>query len=385
MNLKMTCVLLAALAMLGGASGRIEESQENRTIRDQIAHQITRITRADGPRYARSVRAPDGPIYVLGPLKTIDGGKSLVASGESDPPWGTALRESAMNSLLVRDNQFLAIRNKVVCATGGDCVGKMWHSEDGLRVIREGDTHVLIPEAGNVDNGGPEEWAGLFFHRSILEMPDGSLLAAMYGNFEQDTITPTNPRSKSETKYKLRAFVVTSTDNGKTWRYLATIAAPQAGVVDDTEGFNEWSMVRLKGGHLLAIIRTGHYTAMVASWSNDEGKTWSAPWAPPRLGPGVDPHLLKLRDGRLALAYGEIVQPSGPREQYWRDYATKGDHRRRCCLAICPDGMGQNWIASTVADYAPRSAYSTIFEIEPNVLVYQADLEVWRIELAGSK
>ena len=376
---------LVCLAMLGGAIGSSAEIQEHRPIRDQTAGQITRITPADGPRYARSVRAPDGAIYILGPLKTIDGGKSLVASEESDPPWGTALRESAMNSLLVRDNEFLAIRNKVTCATGGDCVGKLWHSEDGCRTIREGDTHVLIPEAGKVDNGGPGEWAGLFFHRSILEMPGGSLLAAMYGNFEQDTITPTNPRSKSETKYKLRAFVVRSVDNGKTWRYLATIATPQAGVVDDTEGFNEWSMVKLEDGRLLAVIRTGHYTPMVASWSSDEGKTWSPPSMPRGLGPGADPHLLKLRDGRLALAYGEIVQPSGPKEQYWKDYATKGDHRRRCRLAICPDGMGQNWTASTVADYAPRSAYSTIFEVEPNVLVYQADLEVWRIELARRK
>ena len=59
-----------------------------------------------------------------------------------------------------------------------------------------------------------------FFHRRILEAQDGSLLAAMYGNFEQDTIVPTNPRSKSETKYKARAFVVRSTDSGLTWRYL---------------------------------------------------------------------------------------------------------------------------------------------------------------------
>jgi hypothetical protein len=216
-------------------------------------------------------------------------------------------------------------------------------------------------------------------------MPDGALLAAMYGNFEQDTITPTNPRSKSETKYKLRAFVLRSIDDGRTWRYLATVAAPQAGVVDDTEGFNEWSMVRLDDGRLLGIIRTGHYTPMVACWSSDGGKTWTSPRTPQGLGPGADPCLLKLRDGRLALAYGEIVQPSEPKELYWKEYAARGDHRRKCCLAINADGKGEEWIVSTVADYAPRSAYPTIFEVEPNVLVYQADLGVWRIELAGRR
>ena len=84
----------------------------------------------------------------------------------------------------------------------------MWRSTDDLKTLQQGDTVLVIPEAGKVDNGNAKEWVGLFFHRRIVEMPDGSLLAAMYGNFEQDTIVPTNPRSKSETKYKARTFVV---------------------------------------------------------------------------------------------------------------------------------------------------------------------------------
>ena len=124
---------------------------------------------------------------------------------------------------------------------------------------------------------GAGEWVGLVFHRGIVDLRDGSLLAAMYGNFEHDTITPTNPRSKLESKYKLRAFTVRSTDQGLTWRYVSTVVAPDPKVVDDSEGFNEWSIVRLADGQLLGIIRTGHYTPLVASWSSDEGKRGRCP------------------------------------------------------------------------------------------------------------
>lgn len=339
-----------------------------------------KVAKADGPRYARSFRAADGTIYLLGPLKTKDAGKKLVLCNPADPPWGTLLNEGAMNTFSSQKGLFFALKNKVVCAPGGQCKGKMWRSSDGLKTFQEAETRVVIPEAGTVDNGKPEEWAGLVFHRAVVELRDGSLLAAMYGNFEQDTTPPTNPRSKIETKYKLRAFVVRSTDQGQTWRYLSTVVAPDPTVVDDSEGFNEWSIVRLADGRLLGIIRTGHYTPFVASWSGDEGKTWTKPVTPAGLGPGCDPWVIRLSDGRLALAHGELPQPEGSREAYWKNYSIGAD-ARRCVLAIDADGSGRNWVSYTVADYAPASAYPTIFEVEPNTIVYQADMNVWRVEL----
>lgn len=343
-----------------------------------------KVVKAAEPRpynYARSFRATDGTIYLLGPFKTIDGGRKLELCTLADPHWGTLLNEGEMNTFFSRQGLFLALRNKVVCAPGGQCTGTMWRSSDDLKTFQQTAITVVIPEAGKVDNGKPEEWVGLFFHRAIVELRDGALLAAMYGNFEHDTITPTNPRSKSESKYKLRAFVVRSTDQGKTWRYLSTVAAPDPAVVDDTEGFNEWSIVRLADGRLLGLIRTGHYTPLQASWSSDEGKTWTRPVTPSGLGPGADPFVILLSDGRLALAYGEIVQPKGSREAYWKDYSKRADQRRRCVLAIDADGSGRNWVPYAVADYSPRSAYATIFQVEPNMIVYQADLDLWRVEL----
>jgi hypothetical protein len=312
-------------------------------------------------------------------MRSTDGGTRIVLSDKNDPPWGSSLEESHMNVHFYRKGLFLGVRTKFVCNPDGRCTGKIWRSTNELRTLEEGEAFLLIPEAGKVDNGKPGEWVGLFFHRRILELPDGSLLGAMYGNFEQDTIVPTNPRSKSETKYKSRAFVVRSTDDGRTWHYLSTVAVPSPD--DDTEGINEWSMVRLADGRILGMLRTGHYTPMLASWSGDNGRTWTKPVSATTLGPGCDPYLLMLSDGRLALAYGQIVPPKEPKDLYWKEYEKRADHRRRCLLAISADGTGREWKVGTVADYDPRSAYPTIFEVEPGTLVYQSDLDLWRVNI----
>ncbi len=386
-------ILIASSAGCSLSSRTASQTEKQRQSADGLALEIARTEHDYTVVRARSLRTPDGVIYVLGPLRSADGGKTLGLCSKSDPQWGTALNETEMNTLFARKGLYIALRNKLVCQEGGRCVGKMWRSFDDLKTIREEDTLVLVPEAGKVDNGKRgnkygggfagsfDEWVGLFFHRRIIEMPDGSLLAAMYGNFEHDTIVPTDPRSLQETKYKSRVFVVRSTDQGGTWRYLATVVSPRPGVVDDTEGFNEWSLQQLADGRLLAVMRTGHYTPLVASWSSDGGKNWTEPKNPLGLEPGVDPYLLRLSDGRLALAYGQIVQRVGPRKADWR----QEDQRRRCQLAIDEDGTGERWVASTVADFARRSAYPTIFEVEPGLILYQAGLEIWRVMVPSTR
>ena len=320
----------------------------------------------------------------MGPLKSTDGGKRIVATDAGDPQWGSILSESEINTFFSRKGLFLAVASKTVCGEEGRCYGRVWRSKDGLKTIQQGETVLVIPEAGKVERPAPGVWVGIFFHRQILELPNGSLLAAMYGNFEEDKIRPTNPRSIGETKYKARTFTARSTDEGRTWRYVSSVAIPSPDVVDDTEGFNEWTIAQLDDGRLLGIMRTGHYTPLVASWSSDNGKSWTEPVVPEGLDPGgCDPYLLKLTDGRLALAYGQIVPPKGSRQEYWDNYETAADHRRRCRLAINDDGTGESWSVITVADHAPRSAYPSIFEVGPNTLVYQSDLDLWRVRIAG--
>jgi hypothetical protein len=348
--------------------------------------QITplRLDKSRPARYARSFRTPDGDIHLLGFFKVTDRGNRVLVRKESEPPWlPTDLTEGKINTFFSRPGLFLGLMATIKPDSNGVYTGLIWRSLDNLKTLQEGKTVLVIPEAGKVDFGSPEIWAGLFFHRGVIELKDGSLLAAMYGNLEADSITPTNPQSRLESKFKLRAFTARSTDNGSTWRYLSSVAVPDRSRPDDSEGFNEWIMARLEDGRLLGIIRTGHFTPMVAVWSSDEGRSWTAPRVPDGLGPaGADPFLLRLQSGRLALAFGEMVQPpdSLDRNQYWSNFAA-GNHDRRCRLALSLDKTGETWRTIDITDYADRSAYSTIFEVAPDTLLYQADLELWRIGL----
>ena len=353
------------------------------TVMVQAAAELDVQVTAARCRHPRAVEAPDGTIYVYGALKSTDGGKYFWPVDESDPPFGSYLFAEKLTSLYWRKGLFLGFYWNVTCREAGRCVGRMWRSRDGLKTVEKKETVLIIPEAGSVagDNFSEvrdQNSSAIFFHRGIRELPDGTLLACMIGSFEQDNMPTTDPRSKMETPFKMRSFLVSSDDQGDTWRYLSTVAAPRAGVEDDTEGFNEWALLPLDDGRMLAVMRTGHYSPMVASWSDDGGKTWSPP-ADMGLGPGVDPYLLRLEDGRLALAYGQLVQRGGEKKADW----SHEDQRRKCQLAINADGTGKGWLATTVADYAPRMAYPTIFEVEPNVILYQSGecLELWRVEL----
>jgi len=347
--------------------------------------------RLDGARpgkYARSFQTLDGSVHLLGIFKIVEQGTRVTIPDESDPPWPRdALLESRINTFFSRPGFFLGLHHKLAPGPEGTHIGRMWRSFDDLKTLQEEEARVVLPEGGHVDYGRDDEWAGLIFHRAVVESSDGSLLAAMYGNFEQDTTAPTNPHSKRETKYKSRSFVVRSQDQGETWKYVASVAVPDPGVADDREGVNEWSMVRLADGRILGVIRTGHFTPLAVSWSEDEGRTWTPPRTPPGLGPGgCDPYLLKLQDGRIALGYGEMVQP--PREDqesYWKLWNERRDmRRRRCRLGISAGKTGEKWETLDVCDYDLRSAYPTIFEVAPNVILYQSDLQLWRVEIPRS-
>ncbi len=335
-------------------------------------------------RYARSFRDLEGNVHMMGLFRISVGEDGrLYSRAQNDPVFPPAvLTEGIMNTFFSRPGVFIALGNRLEPVSGYKYSLRMWRSADDLKTISEDTAWILLPEAGKVDFGRPGEWAGLFCHRAILQLADGSLITAMYGNFEIDTIRPTNPQSRLETKYKLRAFVVRSTDNGYTWNYLSSVAVPHPELPDDSEGFNEWTMVQLLDGRILAVIRTGHFTPMVTSLSSDQGKTWSVPAICSELGPaGCDPYLLRLGDGRIALSYGDMVQPPAGDIRYFENFHESGDTRRRCRLAISLTPAASHWQAYDITGFANRSAYSSIFEMKPGLLLYQSDLELYEVEV----
>jgi len=106
-----------------------------------------------------------------------------------------------------------------------------------------------------------------------------------------------------------RVGVAESTDDGRTWRWLAEIPARPG---DDSRAYHELHAVETAPGRIVAQIRN-HNKAnageTLQSESADGGRTWSEPrsigvW-------GLPSHLLRLRDGRLVMTYGHRRAPIG--------------------------------------------------------------------------
>ena len=119
-----------------------------------------------------------------------------------------------------------------------------------------------------------------------------------------------------------RVGVCESTDDGRSWQWLATLPT-RAG--DDHHSYHELHAVEARNGRILVQIRN-HNNAnrgeTLQSESFDGGRTWSEPhgigvW-------GLPSHLLRLADGRLLMTYGHRRPPYG-------------------CQARLSDDQGKTW------------------------------------------
>ena len=158
------------------------------------------------------------------------------------------------------------------------------------------------------------DWQGVLC-RKIVALEDGSLLVSMYCRNEQGTDVEKN----------FRSLVLRSTDRGKTWHYLSTIAFDTSEDVRG-EGFDETSLVVLPQGKVLSFIRSGaSYQASIGSTNNndptidmpfsygkqtpiymatslDGGKNWGI--ADPTTPYGVWPNAILMQNGLLVASYG---------------------------------------------------------------------------------
>ena len=121
---------------------------------------------------------------------------------------------------------------------------------------------------------------------AMVAMPDGSILMPLIGY---------NVRGDLQNH---SSVILRSTDSGKSWQYLSTIA-------DDPGGrkghFQEPGLLRMKSGHLLAAMRNNSGYVWTSK-SKDDGKTWSEPRPSPMTGHPAD--LAQLADGRVICTYG---------------------------------------------------------------------------------
>jgi len=159
------------------------------------------------------------------------------------------------------------------------------------------------------------------FHRSLVEMPDGALLATIYGTQE------------GHAKYS--SVLLRTEDGGLNWRFLSIIAhAEDVG----NEGFCEPTLVRLGNGDLYCALRVGG--PLYTTRSSDSGATWSAPAVV--ADHGVNPHLLLMKNGVLVLSFG----------------------RPNLDLLFSPDGSGEDWASGLTLYRGPGCAYTALAEAD---------------------
>jgi hypothetical protein len=216
------------------------------------------------------------------------------------------------------------------------------------------ETPVRIPEGRGGTGDSREPFYGPLFWRSILELPDGRLLASIYGYLEGDTV-PISGMKPFPGFCKYRTMLVESTDRGASWSLVTTIAYdPAVG----NESFCEPALVWLPEGELLCIMRTGYtHDPMYMSRSRDDGRSWSEPVSTGLT--GVDPRLLLLSDGLLACAYG-VKEYDG--------------NRRERRIMFSGDG-GHSWSHNTIVYAGYGGSYPDAIELEPGKLLYVFDVD----------
>lgn len=221
-------------------------------------------------------------------------------------------------------------------------------STDGGKTFSATKVKLFIPDAvgGTGDNG--KHFEGPVCDHAIVECRDGSLLAAMYGYFKNDKVLcPTMPASWK--MYKYRTFVVRSTDNGQTWRYLSTCAYnPDIGL----ESFCEADLLSLPGGDILCFMRTGgsggKHTPLYSCVSHDDGKTWQG--LHPVADRGVWPNACRMRNGIIALTYG--------RPDNWLQFSLDN---------------GKTWTRPVCFYRGQTSSYNSLAEVSPGKLLVVYD------------
>jgi len=191
--------------------------------------------------------------------------------------------------------------------------GRRWLSHDGWKTVTGPETiRISVPGVktdGLFDDRG-EPISRLYIRRSLVELPAGDLLATAYGAFDDDGNWAVEYQPKMRQN---RSYLIRSSDGGKNWAYVATIAAPPIG----QEGPGEPVLVQLRqgahAGRLIAQMRVGREHAIWQTESDDEGKTWTKArplsWTYSRFGRtrelvGVDPDLIEMSDGTLVMSYG---------------------------------------------------------------------------------
>ncbi|WP_238008813.1 sialidase family protein [Dactylosporangium sp. AC04546] len=302
------------------------EIAEAGVVVDAVPAMFPGLTRIGGELVASFSTVPDGwPGGTVGVVRSGDEGRNWSAPQiVATPAEGQDAVLNAVALTTLRDGTLLLPYNGVKWTPGQGVGGRvisahLLRSTDGGRTWTGG-------ERLDLDFYSPAVYG------EIVELADGRLLWPVWGQ-----------RANGE---RWRSAVLVSTDAGRTWTVGPTIAFdpdarlagpyaspevdglsadgnPDLSVTNDPafrphspiDGFNETTVLALRDGHLLAVLRQqgiGGDTTMrlFRAESADAGQTWS-PFEPMGF-TGMSPLLHRAEDGSLLLATRRCAPEGGP-------------------------------------------------------------------------
>jgi hypothetical protein len=203
-------------------------------------------------------------------------------------------------------------------------------------------TTVHLPHPSNERTSPFMFFSPIFDKGKIVQLPNGDLVAPMYGYFKGDVRT--------------RVMVAKSSDSGRTWDYLATVGhsndTPNPELPGEFSGYAEPSLAMLNDGRLICMLRSqaSHlppdYRPLYVSFSQDSGQTWSEPQP-------TQPHLYNIWPTLAVLDNGVVAC------QYSRPDVD---------VAFSPDD-GQTWSQRVQLGTGVPVAQGDLIQAGPNKLV----------------
>jgi hypothetical protein len=215
-----------------------------------------------------------------------------------------------------------------------------------VTMVKDGLTVTGWPKTMGLDPDNPGR-AGFGFFGQGLSLPNGDYLAALYGHFDGDTGND-------------RSTVLAASRDGANWTVRSVITG---GVPTD-----ESTLVQLKDGRLMCVLRHDSKENYLQSFSSDNGYSWTAPAEMPNVF-SVDPSLSALSNGSLALSGGRLGL------DLWLNFDGGGTNWQQIDLLANHNAMvpGEQISTSSPPNYGQTTSYTNVQALDATHLIVMYD------------